>query len=103
MFLKVKNQIVGEVRGDEYVTIRNYRKHYLRIARGYPISVSILKQLKEMGINKIRIIEKFSKKEYTTTVDKYIEGELFQFRGYDAQKVITLDFAKCLRNNVFVI
>jgi len=91
MFLRVGGKIVGRVEKGVYITHRNYKKHYYFRGRGYPISDSILRELKRIGIERILIIENSSGKKFETTVTKYLKTKSFKIEGYDTQRVVALE------------
>ena len=57
IYLPEKDKIVGEIVGDTYYSRRSYKNHFYRIGQGYPISVSILDDLKRKNVIFIAIIE----------------------------------------------
>lgn len=53
-----RGKIVGyrDMANKVYITKRNPDKHFYRIGQGYPISVDVIQQLMNSGIDKIRMI-----------------------------------------------
>ena len=76
-----------------YVTDREESLHFYFKGKGYPISVSILKKLKELGCKYIMIIEysKYGKiKRFVCSFDDYNKQKSFQEAEYDEQKCFEL-------------
>ena len=70
--------------------------HFYIMGQGYPISNLILKHLKLIGIQKIRLIEKGKRgiKKYETTVKEYVKGVLIQHKDFEQQRIIPLSNLK---------
>jgi hypothetical protein len=91
--LRVNNKVVGDFDNGTYRTARNFRQHYYRKGRGYPISVSILEELKALSCHTIIIDETTStgaRVLHHFVFDVYDTAEVFQYEGYDAQKCVPL-------------
>jgi len=90
----IKNKFVGEANGDIYTTKRSAKEHYYRKGQGYPISVSILDKLKQIGVKYIMIKEydRYDgiEKKYLTFVSSYDYVKPFKEGNFDEQKCIML-------------
>lgn len=75
-----------------YYSKRDSRKHYCVVAKGYPISESILNELKELDCKKICITEQTvkAKKIWVCDFEKYQNTKAFQLGGFDWQKCCPL-------------
>jgi hypothetical protein len=86
--------IVGEIKGDTYITRRSAKKHFYRKQQSYPLSVSILEKLKEKKVKHIIIIEydrnDFKEILYTCYLSDYDHIEPFKEEKFDLQKAIPL-------------
>lgn len=89
--LRVEGKIVGRVEKNVYITHRNRKKHYFFKGRGYPISDSILQELKKRGVERILIIENSSGEKFEATVTRYLKAKPFKIKGHDTQRVIPLE------------
>jgi len=86
------NTIVGEILDKIYMSRRIVEKHFYVKGGGYPISNSILKELKEKGVTIIRIVEVGKKfiRVYETTLEKYQKAVLIQEPNFDQQRCVPL-------------
>jgi len=77
-----------------YFTERKTIPHYYIKGQGYPVSDSILQDLKLMGCNTIYIME--TKKDgsiqhYQTPLTNYLKSKLFQEKEHDKQRCYPLN------------
>src|SRR4030042_730839 len=90
--IEINGKVVGEIIGKIYQSHRISSKHFYVKGRGYPISNSILKMLKDKNVEIIRIIEHGTKavKIYETTLQKYLNAVLIQESNFEAQRCVPL-------------
>jgi len=84
-----KDSFVGMIRGNSYVTRRNYYDHFFRKYNGYAISKRILNMLKKHGVTKIVIIEEKDGGErlLISDIDSWLKhGATYVFRFPDGYK-----------------
>ena len=90
---EINGKIVGSLNEDTYVSHRKSLVHYYVKGGGYPISNSILKDLKQNGCKHIIIIEERAngqKKVYKTDIERYQKAVLIQEPNYDQQRCLPL-------------
>ena len=90
----IKERMVGYIDGDTYFTRRSAKLHFFRRSQGYPISVSVLKTLKQHKTKWVVVIEydRDDEKEvfYRCYVSDYESLISFQEEGFDEQKCMPL-------------
>lgn len=86
------NKLTGRVIGKTYESHRDTKKHFYIKGRGYPITNEILKKLKDMGVDTVRIVENGAKgiKNYTCPLKKYMNAVLIQEGNYEPQRCVPL-------------
>jgi len=89
--------MVGIVTGDTYISRRVFPQHYLRIVKGYAVSVEILEQLKYNQVTKIQIVEHKGDviTTYEGTTKQFLSGREVKF--YDAQRGVPVSEMKMLK------
>lgn len=97
--LKVNGKIVGEVKNGVYLTVRDKNKHFFWKGKGYPISESVLKRLKELEVKVIRIVEKPSGKVFECDLELYLYGKSFHEAGYDAERCVSIHSLREVNSN----
>lgn len=88
----INGKKAGEISDGCYISHRVTDIHFYVKGRGYPISNEILKQLKSLGVEKIKIVEhgKRATTLYTTTLQKYLNAVLIIEGGFEAQRCVPL-------------
>jgi len=92
--IKLNGKTVGKTVGDKYFTSRNAKTHFYKKRQGYPISVSVLNELKSRGIKKI-ILRESNRSDrriliYWCFVSDFDFVSSFKEKKYDVQKCIPL-------------
>lgn len=99
----IGNRSAGWMENDIYYTRRSNRRHFFRKLKGYAISVSILKVLKQYGIKWILIMEYDRNDErnfsYRCLLSDYDLIQPFRIKGWDEQKCIPLKMMKKVKKN----
>ncbi len=79
-----KNQPVGEMRNGIYLKRVDPKKHFMKIYRGYGISLSVFEELKRNGCKEVRIntgedLYKISIEDYElhSIIAKYEDPQIF--------------------------
>src|SRR3990167_4916752 len=93
MELLVEGKVVGELEGKIYITHRDSVEHFYRKGLGYPISISVIKELLKREVEDIIIIEHRqdgSRHQYKAKVVDYALMDSFQEEGFDLQKCLPL-------------
>lgn len=93
----LNNKIVGKVRNNMYVSIRNSTEHYFIKGKGYPISIEILEKLVKLKVEKIKLIVFETKQTcvYVCDIQKYLSAPTFQELGWEAQKCPPVSELEC--------
>ena len=90
---EIMGVFVGILEDGVYKTRRKTAHHFYIKGKGYPISVKILEELKELNCELIKIIEEKDGVViaiYETEFFNYYYGNEFQEKGYDKQRVFPL-------------
>lgn len=85
--------IVGQIVDNRvYESHRSSAEHFFRMGQGYPITVTILRELEKLGIETIRIIERTAKviNVYECPIKEYIYGKEFSVGGFEEQRCVPL-------------
>jgi hypothetical protein len=86
------NKEIGRVYGKIYESHRDTKKHFYVKGRGYPITNDVLKKLKEMEVDTVRIVENGVKgiKTYICPLKKYMDAVMIQEGDYEPQRCVPL-------------
>jgi hypothetical protein len=92
-----KEQIVGSIimvgRERVFFTERRFTPHFYKKLQGYPISVETLDLLKELKIQRIRMLERLDDGRsllHEIYVEEFDKVTAFQEVGYEPQKAIAM-------------
>ena len=90
---KLNGTTVGYHIDGRYRTHRDSLKHFYIKEKGYPISESILRDLKANDCHEVLIIENRSdgsQRAFLSKFSDWMECEVFQEPGYDTQRCLPL-------------
>ena len=90
---KVGSKVVGRLEDDTFHTFRVAKTHFYIKGRGYPISNSILKELRDNQCKYIMIHETRAGgvlKLWKCLLDDYLDAVLIQEGGFEQQRVLPL-------------
>lgn len=81
----------GHIYDGTYISVRNPKKHYYVLGRGYPISEEILIWLKKHNIMDIQIIEEGKKvRKFLARIDHYLDAPLIEHPPFEKQRSVPL-------------
>jgi len=101
-YFNSKGEIIGKLIGNVYSSKRyshsfekdgnKYISHYYVKGKGYPVSDSILQDLKLNGCEEIKIIAigKTKLSIFTFSIQEYLDAPVFQENGYDKQRCVSI-------------
>lgn len=79
-----------------YFTQRIRIKHLYLADNSYPVSVSVVSKLKNLGVNLILVKEYYKGKSkfYLFKIDDYVNGNVIKHNGHDSQYSVPLEKGK---------
>jgi hypothetical protein len=87
----INGTVVGYLIDGRYRTVRDSLKHFYIKEKGYPISESILRDLKANDCQEVLIIEKRSdgtQRAFLSRFAYWLDCEVFQEKDYDKQRCL---------------
>ncbi len=90
--IRVKNRVIGVVKGDTFVKNVIASKHFLRKPLAICFDVSSLEDAEENGACHVKVIDKESSKEYRSTIKTCRERGILIDRDYGIGVAVPIEY-----------
>lgn len=86
----------GALIGDTFHKTVKRSKHYLRIVAGYAIQLDVFKQLQELGIKTVNIVESDTGAIYTSPLTEWVKNGGTWSHGHGEQRTLSTKYMTCI-------